>query len=81
MEILYQRGKASASEVLAAMADAPSNSAIRTLLGILEAKGRTNLHALPRIVWDGRLRSLRAMRAILSGVAFPAEKRARGARA
>ena len=45
MEILYQRGKASASEVLAAMDDAPSNSAVRTLLGILEAKGHVKRRA------------------------------------
>jgi hypothetical protein len=29
------------------------------------------LHALPRIAWDGRRRSLRAMRVLLSGIAFP----------
>jgi peptidoglycan/xylan/chitin deacetylase (PgdA/CDA1 family) len=64
-----------------AMADeAGFSSAASAISGIVEAKGRTNLHALPRIVWDGRLRSLRAMRVILSGVTFPAEKHARGAR-
>jgi peptidoglycan/xylan/chitin deacetylase (PgdA/CDA1 family) len=45
-------------------------SAVSTIPGIVEAEGRTNLHALPRISWDGRRRSLRAMRALLSGVAF-----------
>ena len=30
-------------------------------------KGYTNLHALPRVAWDGRQRSLRMMRVILSG--------------
>jgi peptidoglycan/xylan/chitin deacetylase (PgdA/CDA1 family) len=45
-------------------------SAVSTISGIIEAEGRTNLHALPRIAWDGRRRSLRAMRALLSGVAF-----------
>jgi peptidoglycan/xylan/chitin deacetylase (PgdA/CDA1 family) len=65
-----------------AMADeAGFSGAASAISGIVEAKGRTNLHALPRIVWDGRLRSLRAMRVILSGVAFAAAKRARGARA
>lgn len=39
MEILYQRGKASASEVREAMDDAPSYSAVRTLLRVLEEKG------------------------------------------
>ena len=64
-----------------AMADeAGFSSAASAISGIVEAKGRTNLHALPRIVWDGRLRSLRAMRVILSGVTFAAEKHARAER-
>src|SRR5216683_7629104 len=65
-----------------AMADeAGFASAASAISGVVEAEGRTNLHALPRIVWDGRQRSLRAMRVILSGVTFPAAKRARGSRA
>ena len=39
MDILYQRGRASASEVREAMHDAPSYSAVRTLLRVLEEKG------------------------------------------
>jgi predicted transcriptional regulator len=39
MDILYQRGKASASDVREAMADAPSYSAVRAMLRILEEKG------------------------------------------
>lgn len=40
LEILYRAGKASAAEVRAAMGgDAPSYSAVRTLLGVLEEKG------------------------------------------
>jgi peptidoglycan/xylan/chitin deacetylase (PgdA/CDA1 family) len=46
-------------------------SAASAVSGVVEAEGRTNLHALPRIAWDGRQRSLRAMRVILSGVTFP----------
>src|SRR5437588_8449135 len=45
MDILYQRGKASASEVLDAMEDAPSNSAVRTLLRVLEEKGHVKRRA------------------------------------
>ena len=45
-------------------------SAVSTIPGIVEAEGRTDLHALPRIGWDGRRGSLRAMRALLSGVTF-----------
>ena len=39
MEIIYAKGEATASEVIEAMPDAPSNSALRTLLRILEEKG------------------------------------------
>jgi BlaI family penicillinase repressor len=39
MDILYQRGKSSASEVREAMANAPSYSAVRAMLRILEEKG------------------------------------------
>jgi peptidoglycan/xylan/chitin deacetylase (PgdA/CDA1 family) len=46
-------------------------SAVSAIPGVVEAEGRTNLHALPRIAWDGRQRSLRAMRVILSGATFP----------
>jgi peptidoglycan/xylan/chitin deacetylase (PgdA/CDA1 family) len=42
-----------------------------------EVEGRTNLHALPRIAWDGRQRSLRVMRAMLSGIPFPTARRPR----
>jgi peptidoglycan/xylan/chitin deacetylase (PgdA/CDA1 family) len=52
-------------------------SAVSTISGIVEAEGRTNLHALPRIAWDGRLRSLRAMRVLLSGATFRPVKPAR----
>ncbi|MDN5004946.1 polysaccharide deacetylase family protein [Bradyrhizobium sp. GCM10027634] len=45
-------------------------SAVSTISGIVDAEGRTNLHALPRIAWDGRVRSLRMMRVLVSGVAF-----------
>src|ERR1700704_1390568 len=45
LEILYQRGKASASEVRDAMDDAPSNSAVRTLLRVLEEKGHVRRRA------------------------------------
>ncbi len=45
-------------------------SAVSTISGIVEAQGRTNLYALPRIAWDGRVRSLRIMRVLLSGVMF-----------
>jgi BlaI family penicillinase repressor len=45
MDILYQRGKASAAEVLAAMPDAPSYSAVRAMLRVLEEKGHVKHQA------------------------------------
>jgi peptidoglycan/xylan/chitin deacetylase (PgdA/CDA1 family) len=45
-------------------------SAASALPGVVHAEGRTNLHALPRLCWDGRQRSLRVMRVLLSGAAF-----------
>jgi predicted transcriptional regulator len=39
LEILYERGKASAAEVREAMPDAPGYSAVRALLRVLEEKG------------------------------------------
>lgn len=45
LEILIERGKASASEVRAAMTDAPSYSAVRTLLRVLEEKGHVKHRA------------------------------------
>ena len=46
-------------------------SAASTIPGLIQSAGRTNLHALPRIAWDGRLRSLRGMRVMLSGSVLP----------
>jgi BlaI family penicillinase repressor len=39
MDVLYQRGKASAADVREGMADAPSYSAVRAMLRVLEEKG------------------------------------------
>ena len=52
-------------------------SAVTALPGIVLADGRSNLHALPRIAWDGRQRSLRAMRVMLSGVMLHAQRHGR----
>ena len=45
MEILYQRGQASVSEVRAAMNDAPSYSAVRAMLRVLKDKGHVKHQA------------------------------------
>jgi peptidoglycan/xylan/chitin deacetylase (PgdA/CDA1 family) len=49
-------------------------SVVTTIPGIVDVEGRTNLRVLPRISWDGRRRSLRMMRVLLSGVTFPPVK-------
>lgn len=43
-------------------------SAVTAQAGVVEADGRSDLHALPRIALDGRRRSLRTLRVRLSGV-------------
>ncbi|MEA2863215.1 MAG: hypothetical protein QOC84_1171 [Bradyrhizobium sp.] len=69
-------GRASFRRQHVAMAnEAGFASAVTAIPGIVETEGRTNLHALPRIAWDGRQRSLRAMRVLLSGATFPRAKR------
>jgi predicted transcriptional regulator len=45
MDILYQRGKSSASEVLEAMPDPPGYSAVRAMLRVLEEKGHVRHQA------------------------------------
>ena len=45
MDILYQRGKGSANDVRDAMPDAPSYSAVRAMLRVLEEKGHVKHQA------------------------------------
>ena len=45
MDILYQRGKASASDVREAMEAAPGYSAVRAMLRVLEEKGHVKHQA------------------------------------
>jgi BlaI family transcriptional regulator, penicillinase repressor len=45
MDILFRRGKSSAAEVREAMPDAPSYSAVRAMLRILEEKGHVKHQA------------------------------------
>ena len=46
MDVLYQRGKASAAEVREAMEDAPSYSAVRAMLRVLEEKSHVKHQAV-----------------------------------
>jgi predicted transcriptional regulator len=45
MDVLYQRGKASASEVREGIPDAPGYSAVRAMLRVLEEKGHVKHQA------------------------------------
>jgi predicted transcriptional regulator len=52
MEIIYGLGSATAAEVLKAMPDPPSYSAVRAMMRILEEKGHlTHRHDGPRYVY------------------------------
>ena len=53
------------------------SSAASAISGVVEAQARSNPHALPRVAWDGRQRSLRMMRVMLSGAFFPPARPAR----
>jgi predicted transcriptional regulator len=44
MDVLYERGRATAAEILAALPDPPSYSAIRALIKVLEDKGHVKHH-------------------------------------
>ena len=48
MDIIYARGKATATGVLQDMADPPSRESVRTLLRILEGKGHLRHHKVGR---------------------------------
>jgi predicted transcriptional regulator len=69
MDALYQAGRATAAEIRAALPDAPSYSAVRTMLRILEEKGhvRHNLEG-PRFVYIPTLARDKAKRSALKHV-------------
>lgn len=69
LDILYSRGRATAAEIQAALPDAPSNSATRTLLRILEEKGHI-LHESdgPRFVFLPRVSRQKARTVALKHV-------------
>jgi len=49
MDVLFARGKATAAEIQEAIADAPGNSALRTLLRVLEEKGHVTHEEVGRV--------------------------------
>jgi predicted transcriptional regulator len=69
MDVLYRDGQATASEVLAALPDPPSYSAVRAMLRILENKGHARHVAEgTRYVYLPTLTRDRAGRPALAGV-------------
>jgi predicted transcriptional regulator len=69
MDILYRTGRATAAEVQAGMPDAPSYSAVRTMLRILEEKGHVRHQPDgPRYVYIPRVARDRARRSALQHV-------------
>src|SRR5690242_7572979 len=66
LDILYERGRATAAEILAALPDPPSYSATRALLRILEEKGHVRHEADgPRYVFSPCVSKDRARRSAL----------------
>lgn len=51
MEVLLARGRASAAEIIEAIPDAPGNSAMRTLLRVLEEKGHATHEEVGRVYY------------------------------
>jgi predicted transcriptional regulator len=69
MNVLYERGSSTVAEVQEAMADAPSYSAVRTLIGILETKGHvTHARDGKRYVYSAAMKPAHAARSALNHV-------------
>jgi predicted transcriptional regulator len=69
MDVLHTRGQATAAEVLAALPNPPSYSAVRALLRILEEKGHAKHHRDgARYVYTARVSKETASRSALKRV-------------
>lgn len=69
MEIVYRKGSATAADVLAELPDAPTYSAVRALLRILEEKGHLrHRQDGPRYVYSATVGRERARRSALQRV-------------
>lgn len=68
MDALYKLGRATAAQIQAAIPDPPSNTAVRTLLTILEKKGHIRHRADgPRYIYEPRVaREKMAQKAVKS---------------
>ena len=66
LDILYERGRATAAEILTSLPDPPSYSATRALLRVLEDKGHVRHEADgPRYVFSAVIPRARARRSAL----------------
>jgi predicted transcriptional regulator len=69
MDALYRRGKACAMEVLEDLPDAPSYTAVRTLLRILEGKGQVrHTQEGARYIYEPCVPRDKARRSVLENV-------------
>lgn len=69
MDIVYERGQATAAEVASRLPDAPSYSAVRAMLRILEEKGHLRHEAQgPRYVFFPTVPREQASRSALRGL-------------
>ena len=67
LDLLYRRGRATAADVHAALPDAPSYSAVRALLRVLEEKGHVHHEEQgPRYVYQPTVPRDRAKRSALT---------------
>lgn len=62
MDVLYARGRATAAEIVDAIPDAPSNSAMRTLLKVLMDKGHVTFEEVGRVYYYSPTTSLETAR-------------------
>lgn len=69
-----ERGTFGPREMLLAR-EAGFYSAVSATAGVVRSDGSSDPMALPRIAWDGRRQSLRALRVIVSGLTVRKEKR------
>jgi predicted transcriptional regulator len=66
MDIMYQKGSATAAEVLESLPDPPSYSAVRALLRVLEMKGHLKHRQIgPRYVFSPKLSREKAKKSAL----------------
>lgn len=69
MDLIYERGQATAGDIQLAMVDAPSYSTVRTLLRVLKEKGHVQQRADgPRYVYSPTVSPSRAKRSALQRI-------------